>query len=158
MREDETKEERLDRNLIELLNELRVVLPGVQVLFAFLLVAPFNSRFAETTAFERYVYLGTLLATALSAILLMAPSAHHRIRFRDRDKEFIVVMGNRLAVLGLISIATAMCGVVLLVTTVVFEPPISVACTAGVAVAFLGLWFLIPALREFRKRPDSDAS
>lgn len=158
MRDDETQEERLDRNLIELLNELRVVLPGVQVLFAFLLIAPFNSKFAETTDFERYVYLATLLATATSAVLLMAPSAHHRVRFRTRDKEFIVMTGTRLALLGLICIALAMCGVVLLVTSVVFGSATAIACTIGVALAFLGIWFVIPAARELRSPADSNAA
>lgn len=148
MRDDETKEERLDRNLIELLNELRVVLPGVQVLFAFLLIAPFNSTFADVTDFERYVYLGTLAATAISTVLLMAPTAHHRVRFRDHDKEFIVTMGNRLTVMGLVSIAVSMCGAVLLVTSFTFGSVTAAACTTGLALAFIGLWFGLPALRE----------
>ncbi len=148
MRPDESKEERLDRNLIELLNELRVVLPGVQVLFAFLLIAPFNSTFVDTTEFEKYVYLGTLMATAISAVLLMAPTAFHRVRFRRHDKEFIVNVGNRLALMGLISVALAMCGVVLLVTSFVFGSVTAAVCTAGLAIAFLGLWFLLPLLRK----------
>ena len=127
-----------------------MALPGVQVLFAFLLIAPFNSTFSDTTEFERYVYLGTLLTTGISAVLLMAPTAHHRVRFRDHDKEFIVTMGNRLALMGLICIALAMCGVVLLVTSFTFGLLTAVACTTGLAIAFLGLWFGLPALRRLQ--------
>src|SRR6187399_1338300 len=84
---DEGKSERIDRELIELLNELRVALPGVQVLFAFLLAVPFAQGWTHTTTFQRDLYFGTLLATALSSALLIAPSAYHRINFRLRDKE-----------------------------------------------------------------------
>ena len=79
---DETEDERLDRNLGELLQELRVALPGVQVLFAFLLAVPFQQNFTEITPFEEKVYFGTLLCTAISAALLISPSAYHRLTFR----------------------------------------------------------------------------
>src|SRR5687767_14240993 len=93
----ETKGERLDRELVELLQELRVLLPGIQVLFAFLLVVPFNVGFARVTGAERALYFVALMATTVSAILLIAPSARHRARFRDRDKEAVIVSSNRLA-------------------------------------------------------------
>src|SRR5438552_8131453 len=82
----ETELERYDRNLNELMGELRVALPGVQVLFAFLLVAPFNQRFSTVSAFERRLYFGTLLCTLLASILLIAPTVVHRLRFRQGDK------------------------------------------------------------------------
>ena len=98
---DESEKERLDRNLLELLNELRVALPGVQVLFAFLLTVPFTQRFTKLTAAQEKVYYATLLATTASAVLLIAPSAHHRINFRQQDKAYIVFLANKLTIVGL---------------------------------------------------------
>ena len=97
---EESEEERLDRNLLELLNELRVALPGVQVLFAFLLTVPFTQRFATLTETQEDVYYVALLATAASALLLIAPSAHHRINFRQQDKAYIVFLANKLTIVG----------------------------------------------------------
>jgi uncharacterized protein involved in cysteine biosynthesis len=113
---DESEKERLDRNLGELLQELRVALPGVQVLFAFLLVVPFNQRFAEITSFQRTIYFITLLCATSACACLIAPTAHHRIEFREQDKERIVFGGNRLAIIGLTLLATAMTGAITLVT------------------------------------------
>ncbi len=87
---EETHEERVNRELIELLNELRVALPGVQVLFAFLLAVPFSQRFAETTELQRDTYMVALLSTLAGSVFLIAPTAYHRIRFRDRDKEALL--------------------------------------------------------------------
>ena len=97
-RENESEEERLDRNLLELLNELRVALPGVQVLFAFLLTVPFTQRFTTLTATQEDVYYATLLLTTASAVLLIAPSAHHRINFRQQEKAYIVFLANKLTI------------------------------------------------------------
>ena len=88
---------RLDRELIELLNELRVALPGVQVLFAFLLTVPFSQRFAQTTEFQRDVYFSALMSVAVATALLITPSAFHRIRFRRRDKAYLLRVANRFA-------------------------------------------------------------
>src|SRR5918999_1854295 len=104
----ETDEQRVDRNLLELLNELRVALPGVQVLFAFLLVVPFSQGWADITAFQEKIYFVTLLCTAAASALLIAPSIHHRIEFREQDKEHIVMVANRLAIAGLTFLAIAM--------------------------------------------------
>ena len=87
---EETHEERVNRELIELLNELRVALPGVQVLFAFLLAVPFSQRFSETTDLQRDTFMVALLSTLAGSVFLIAPSAYHRIRFRDRDKEALL--------------------------------------------------------------------
>lgn len=111
---NETELERVDRNLLELLNELRVALPGVQVLFAFLLVLPFNPGFDDVTGFQRDVYLFTLIAATLSAVLLIAPSMHHRLQFRAGNKREILRDANRLAILGMTTLALAMCGAVVL--------------------------------------------
>lgn len=144
----ETEKERVDRNLLELVSELRVALPGVQVLFAFLLVVPFNGRFVEVTDFQEGVYLATLLLTATSSVLLIAPSVHHRLAFRKRRKERIVLIGNRLAISGLAALGLAMTGVVLLVTDFVFDST-TTAIAAGVTGAlFVAVWFLLP----FRQR------
>src|SRR3954470_14595869 len=97
---EETPHERVDRNLTELLGELRVALPGVQVLFAFLLAVPFNQGFQKATEFQKDVYLVTLLLTALATALLIAPSAYHRLEFRQGDKKHIVFMANRFAIIG----------------------------------------------------------
>src|SRR5215213_10628104 len=115
-RRDESEKERLDRNLGELLQELRVALPGVQVLFAFLLVVPFNQRFADITSFQRTIYFVTLLCATAACACLIAPTAHHRIEFRGKDKERIVMGGNKLAIAGLVLLATAMTGAITLVT------------------------------------------
>src|SRR5438445_3048661 len=93
--------ERLDRNLTELMGELRVALPGVQVLFAFLLVAPFNQRFGTVSTFERDLYLAALLLTLLASILLVAPTIVHRIHFRLGEKGYVVRAANRLMIAGL---------------------------------------------------------
>ena len=107
---DESENQRLDRNLGELLQELRVALPGVQVLFAFLLTIPFNQRFAQLTTAQERIYLATLLATTISAVLLIAPTAYHRINFRKQQKGRLVYIANRLAIAGLGFLALAMTG------------------------------------------------
>lgn len=144
---NETEKERVDRNLLELLNELRVALPGVQVLFAFLLVLPFSSGFADVTRFQRDVYLFTLIAATLSAVLLIAPSMHHRLQFRQGNKREILRDANRLAILGMTALALAMCGAVVLVTDFVFGAGTMVATAVAVGVAFLIVWYLMPARR-----------
>ena len=130
---DETEEERLDRNLGELLQELRVALPGVQVLFAFLLAVPFQQHFTKITEFEKRVYFATLLLTAISAALLIAPSAYHRLTFRYQQKHRLVFIANRLAIAGLGVLALAMTCAVMLITDVLFG---TVATIVTVAVVF----------------------
>src|SRR3954451_11624505 len=102
---NETALERCDRNLVELLQEVRVVQTGVQVLFAFLLTAPLAARFPELTAFQRYDYFTTLLAAGAAAILLIAPTAYHRILFRCGDKDYLVQIANRFTLAGLACVA-----------------------------------------------------
>ena len=142
----ETEEQRLDRELIELLNELRVALPGVQVLFAFLLTVPFSQRFGTLGADDRRTYFIAVLLTALSTAFLIAPSAHHRMRFRDRAKAAIVRVGSTCTILGLAFLAGAVGVSLYLVTKVLYD-----SSTAGlVAGLFTGgtavLWFLLPRL------------
>jgi Family of unknown function (DUF6328) len=146
-RPDETEKERLDRNLGELLQELRVALPGVQVLFAFLLVVPFNQRFPEITTFQRTLYFVTLLLATAATICLIAPTAHHRVEFRQQDKERIVFGATKLAIAGLALLAGAMTGAVMLITDMLYHAT-TVAIVAGVvALGFLTLWFGWPVKR-----------
>jgi hypothetical protein len=143
----ETESERLDRNLQEMLGELRVALPGVQVLFAFLLVVPFNQRFADVTQFQKTVFFATLLCTTASTVCLIAPTTHHRLEFRQQDKHRIVHTGNRIVVLGLLLLAVAMTGAVLFVTDFLYGSTTTIIATAGVGVAFLLFWYAIPLRR-----------
>jgi predicted anti-sigma-YlaC factor YlaD len=144
---DETEKERLDRNLEQLLGELRVALPGVQVLFAFLLVVPFNQRFADITSFQQTVYFVTLLCATAACACLIAPTAHHRIEFREQDKERIVFGGNRLAIVGLGLLATAMTGAITLVTDFLYSSTTTTIAAALVALLFATLWYGIPLRR-----------
>ena len=148
---DETEKERLDRNLIELLNELRVALPGVQVLFAFLLTVPFTQRFTSLTAVQEKVYYATLLATAAATVLLIAPSAHHRINFRRREKAYIVFLANKLTIIGLGFLALAMSGVVLLITDLLYGTTATVIVTTATVLAFTTMWYVLPIARRMRR-------
>jgi hypothetical protein len=148
---NETDLERLDRNLGELLQELRVALPGVQVLFAFLLTVPFQQNFAKATSFEKDVYLVTLLLTALTTALLIAPSAYHRLEFRQGDKKHIVEVANALAITGFGVLAAAMSSAVLLVTHFLFSPTTAIVCSASTAIVLYGLWYVAPFTRRRRR-------
>jgi hypothetical protein len=144
----ETDFERADRNLSELLQELRVALPGVQVLFAFLLTVPFTQRFERLSPLQQKLYFATLLSTALTTALLVAPSANHRMLFRKRDKEHIVLIANRLTIAGLASMALSMCGVILLISDLMFDAVTPVVATCGAALVFAWLWFVRPIRRR----------
>jgi cation transport ATPase len=147
----EEEQERLNRQMTELLNELRVAMPGVQVLFAFLLSVPFQQRFATVSPFQRDVYLVTLLAAATATAFLVAPSAYHRIAFQKHEKERIIQMGTRQFVCGLVALAVAMNLAVLLVCDVLFQTTTTVLVVVGVASMFGWLWFGI-GLRRRSKR------
>ncbi|HEV2980348.1 MAG TPA: DUF6328 family protein [Solirubrobacteraceae bacterium] len=154
---NETEFERYDRNLTELLGELRVALPGVQVLFAFLLVVPFNQRFGTVSIFERDLYLVTLLLTWAACVLLIAPTIVHRLHFRLGDKAYVVRAANRLMIVGLTVFAAAMTLAVLLVTNYLFDPVVAGATTAVVVAGFAIVWFLLPirARHASRRRDGS---
>lgn len=149
-RREESEEERLDRNLMELLQELRVAQLGIQVLFAFLLVVPFQQRWVEVTDFEKVVYYATLLCTAAASVFLIAPTARHRLRFRELDKRWIVETANRLAIAGLLFLALAIVGVILLISNFVFGSATATVSTGIVSAAIMWLWFLAPLMREAR--------
>jgi hypothetical protein len=143
----ETQLERLDRNLEEMTGELRVVVTGVQVLFAFLLIVPFNTGFAHVGSFERTVYFVTLIFAALAAVCTIAPSAEHRFLFRHDDKHHIVFNSNRVVIAGLAFLAVAMCGCLLLVTTKLFGVTAGVITAIVGAIPFVVLWFAGPISR-----------
>ncbi|HEY2766993.1 MAG TPA: DUF6328 family protein [Solirubrobacteraceae bacterium] len=143
----ETPLERLDRNLEELTGELRVVVTGVQVLFAFLLIVPFNTGFAHVGDFERTVYFVTLVLAALAAVCTIAPSAQHRFLFRHDDKHHIVFSSNRVVIAGLVFLALAMCGCLLLATTKLFGITAGVLTASVGAIPFAVLWFAVPIRR-----------
>ena len=148
----ESKDERLDRELIEFLNELRVALPGVQVLFAFLLGVPFTQRFAQVTDLQKDVYFVTFLCAAVATALLIAPSAYHRLEWRQGDKEHLLVVSNRLAIAGTTFLALSISGTVFVVTDMLFNET-SAAVIAGLTAAFFGwFWYGMPLLRRFTSR------
>src|SRR4051794_4212361 len=142
-----------DRQMSELLNELRIALPGVQVLFGFLLTVPFAQGFRRVSDFEEIVYFVVLLATAGSAACLIAPAAAHRLRFHKRDREYLIETASNLSIAGLALLAVAMVGVVLLITSFLFGAVAAALVTAGVAAVFGGLWFVRPLLRGRRRDP-----
>jgi hypothetical protein len=150
----ESRSQRINRELIELLNELRVALPGVQFLFAFLLVVPFQQRVQQTTDFQRDVYFATLLAAAVATVLLIAPAAQHRILFRARDKENLLRRSNVSALAGLIVLAFAISSAILLVVDVLFDRTRAWIAAAAVAGVLVGWWFAVPVVQRSRVSLD----
>jgi hypothetical protein len=155
---DESQKERLDRELIELLNELRVALPGVQVLFAFLLTLPFTQRFTALTPVQQDVYFATFCAAIASTGFLMLPSAYHRLRWRRYDKERMLRISNRAAIVGLVTLGLSICGASFLIADVVFGTS-GAAATSIATAALLGLlWFALPLRREIQDEHPGDAT
>jgi cation transport ATPase len=152
---EESEDARLDRNLGELLQELRVALPGVQVLFAFLLAVPFQQNFTEISPFEEKVYFATLLCTAVSAALLISPTAYHRLTFHLQQKHELVFLANRLAIAGLVFLALAMTGAIMLITDVLFGSPATIVFSVAAALLFVVLWGALPLRRRLRLSGES---
>jgi hypothetical protein len=150
---DETPTERLDRNTIELLNELRVASTGIQVLFAFLLIVPFNNGFRRVSSFERTDYFVTLVCVAVAAVLLMAPSIHHRLLFRHGEKSYLLRVANRLAILAMIFLGAGFVGILILLSDVVVggAGPLIAGILAAAGIG--GLWFVVPLARR-RQEPS----
>ena len=145
---EETKKERIDRELIELLNELRVALPGVQVLFAFLLTVPFSQRFSQVTAVQKDVYFATFVSAAAATIFLIAPSANHRIQFRQDDKEALLIRSNWLAIVGTVFLASAVMGTTFLITDILFGGLATGITTAILAGLLIWFWYGVPIVRR----------
>jgi amino acid transporter len=144
--EDEQK--RLDRELIELLNELRVALPGVQVLFAFMLVVPFSQGFSSLSTVERWIYFAAFITSALAAAFLIAPSSYHRLRFRQGDKEKMVTLGNHFLVAGLALVAVSISLSVGLISEFVFGTATALVAGVGIGAALAWFWFGLPLSRR----------
>ena len=137
---------------MELLQELRVALPGVQVLFAFLLTVPFTQGWSQVTSFQTDLYFASLLCSAAATACLIAPSAIHRLDFEQGDKPVIVQISNVLAIIGLSFLALAIVGVVCLITDFIYGGSAVVAFTVGTAGVFLALWYAIPIVLRLRRR------
>ncbi len=148
MTEDPRSEHEIrDRQMIELLNELRVALPGVQILFAFLLTVPFAQGWQRTTSFQRDVYYVTMLLTVISTACLIAPSAAHRLRFHKGDRTWIIESASRMTIAGLVFLAAAITGAMLLITDYLYDGARVWIFSAAVALLFTALWFVRPLLR-----------
>jgi hypothetical protein len=141
---DESPKEKRDRELIELLNELRVALPGVQVLFAFLLTVPFSQGFTKLNDTQIGVFFGTFVVTALATAMLMTPSAYHRVRFRQADKERLLRIANVAALAGLADV----------LFNALAAWTVALIMSGGYGV----LWFLLPLWRRLREAVDDPAA
>jgi hypothetical protein len=151
----ESAEQRHNRELIELLNELRVALPGVQVLFAFLLAVPFANGFPKLSATGRDVFFAAFIATALSTVLLIAPSSYHRLRWRQHDKERLLLVSNALTIAGLFFLAVAITCVVFVITDFLFHKTWAAVFTAFIGLMFVLLWYGLPLAAAIRDRQRS---
>jgi Kef-type K+ transport system membrane component KefB len=143
----ESQRERLDRELMELLQELRVVLPGVQVLLAFLLTAPFQQRFGQMPGTLRNAFFASIACATVATALLIAPSAHHRLRWREGDKEHLLRVANREAIWGTVFLAAAIVLALYVVTNVLFATWIALVTAVAAVVLFAWLWYAVPLFR-----------
>jgi FtsH-binding integral membrane protein len=155
---EETEKDRQNRNLDQLLQELRIVIPGVQVLFAFLLAVPFSTRFARVDQFERVVFFVALLFAELSVVLLLAPSVQHRILFRQDQKEYLIRVGNLLTIAGTTALAVAMTLSLVLVSHFLYGIWAALTSGATAMLAFATIWYVIPIERRMRTEPRRDES
>ena len=153
MSEDE--QERLDRELIELLNELRVMVTGIQVLFAFLLAVAFSQRFTVLTARDRDVYFVTLLSAAMASVWFIAPAAYHRLLFRHHQKRHMVFAANRMAITGSLFLAIAITGVLFLITDLLYGGVATAIVTVLATCMTGGLWFVLPLTRRGERLSDN---
>jgi hypothetical protein len=149
---NETHKERVDRELLELLNELRVALPGVQILFAFLLIVPFQQTMAQTTDFQRNLYFFTLIAVSVATGLLIAPAAQHRVLFRQHDKEALLHRSSRSAYAGVLVLGVAITSAVLLVVDMVFSSSQAWVAAGAVAALLLWWWVVVPFWQRSHNR------
>jgi hypothetical protein len=140
----ESDKERVDRELIELLNEIRVALPGVQVLFAFLLTVPFQSGYTKLTDFHKDLMLMALIASAISIVLLVAPTAQHRILFRQANKEGLLFHANRLLLAGTMFLAFSITIAVFVVTDIFIDRLAASIAAAGLSLLFVLFWYAMP--------------
>jgi L-asparagine transporter-like permease len=144
----EDTKERLDRELIELLNELRVALPGVQVLLAFMLTLPFTQRFGQLSSLQKGTFVVALLSTSCAIVFFMTPTSYHRLRWREGDKEQILTTSNRLSIAGIALMGLGLVAVVFLIMDVLDSTPTAVAVGLVFAVLIASLWFALPLIRR----------
>lgn len=147
-RQDESEQARLARNMGELLQELRVAQAGVQILFAFLLTVTFSARFGQATSLQRVTLLVTILLTTLSAVLLMAPAVWHRLYFRQGRRADVIRWGSRCALAGLLLLAAAMSGTVLVATATIVGATTAIVLACCTAVVFCACWLILPLARR----------
>ena len=152
----ETRQQRINRELIELLNELRVALPGVQFLFAFLLIVPFQETVDRLTDFQQDVYFIALISAAVATALLIAPAAQHRVLFRQKEKEALLRRSHRSAFAGLLVLALAISSAILLVVDVLFSTTQAWVTAGAVAALFLWWWVLVPYWQRAHSEQRSD--
>jgi Kef-type K+ transport system membrane component KefB len=153
-RSEETPKARRDRELGELLQELRVAITGVQVLFAFLLTVPFTQRYESIDASQRRVYFAAVLAAAVSSLLLIAPAANHRLLFREGVKEAMLRAANRVAIAGFVMLALGIGLALYLVTTMVYTTDVAIAVSIGVGLLTAFAWFVFPRLLKEDEERD----
>jgi hypothetical protein len=152
---NETKKQRIDRELTELLGELRIALPGVQMLFAFLLTVPFYARFETLTGVSRAVFFLTFTFTTVAGVFMIAPSSNHRLSFRAQDKERLLFRANRFAIVGLAFLALAICGVMYFIAAMILGQGWAAYATAATA-GIVGLtWYLPPLVRKLGRRSEA---
>ncbi|HEV2895209.1 MAG TPA: DUF6328 family protein [Actinomycetota bacterium] len=156
MADGESKGERLDRELMELLQELRVMLPGVQVLLAFLLTAPFQQRFAQLPGSLRNAFFASIACATLATVLLIAPSAHHRLRWRAGEKERLLRIGNQMALWGTVFLAAAIVLALYVVTNVLFTSELALATAIAAVILFAGIWYVLPMVGRPSEDEDPD--
>jgi len=148
----------LDRELEELLQELRIALPGVQILFAFLLAVPFQNRFAQVDQLDKIVYFVALMSSLAAVAFFILPTTYHRIRFRDYDKERIVKTSSRAAIVGAACLAVGLTASAFVVTDLLFETLLASLFAAFVAASLAWLWFGLPLARKLGDQRDRSRS
>lgn len=146
---DEEREE-----LRQLSEDLRVMLPGVQVLFGFLLILPFTSSLPERSAWDRALYFIAFVSAATAVAFFIAPSAQHRLRWRENAEEQLLETGNRLALIGTLFLSISVTAVLLLITKLLYGPISGIGAATGGATSFFWLWYGLPRLQRIRKSPD----
>ena len=151
----ESRKQRVDRELNELLSELRIALPGVQMLFAFLLTVPFYTRFETLTGLSRAVFFATFVFTTIAAVFMIAPSSNHRISFRAKDKESLLLRANRFALVGVAFLALAICGVMFFIAGMVLGPEWAPHAAGATATLIALTWYLAPIARKFGHRDEA---
>jgi hypothetical protein len=154
-RDGESRQERIDRELIELLNELRVALPGVQFLFAFLLIVPFQQTAAKMSDFQQGVYYVALVSAAVATALLIAPAAQHRVLFRQKEKEALLKRSSRSAFAGTLVLAVAVVAALLLVVDVLFFRTLAWVTAGGLAALLLWWWVAVPFWQRANHEQES---